>query len=157
MGDARRLLGRPHHLSLHPGGVVITPGPIEDYVPLEWAAKGVVVTQFEKDAIERVGLVKIDLLGNRALATVDEAKRWAAVNSPPPLRGRVGVGGRRSFTPHPTLPRKGGGSMREMKRRCELLQRGDTMGVNQLESPAMRHLLIQMRPRNVEDVVQRWR
>ena len=78
VADARRLLGRPHHLSLHPGGVVVTPRPVEEYVPLEWAAKGVVVTQFEKDAVESVGLVKIDLLGNRSLATVDEAKRWAA-------------------------------------------------------------------------------
>jgi DNA polymerase III subunit alpha len=128
VNDARRLLGRPHHLSLHPGGVVITPGPIEDYVPLEWAAKGVVVTQFEKDAVERIGLVKIDLLGNRALATVDEAKRWAAVDAKPLRFDELAV--------------------------VDLLQRGDTMGVNQLESPAMRHLLIQMRPRNVEDVVQ---
>jgi DNA-directed DNA polymerase III PolC len=135
LGDARRLLGRPHHLSLHPGGVVITPGPIEDYVPLEWAAKGVVVTQFEKDAVERVGLVKIDLLGNRALATVDEAKRWVAAEA---LPCRVAAK-RAAFDERIVI---------------DLLQRGDTMGVNQLESPAMRHLLIQMRPRNVEDVVQ---
>src|SRR5437764_11810173 len=39
--DARLLLGRPHHLSVHPGGVVITPQAIEDYVPLQRAAKGV--------------------------------------------------------------------------------------------------------------------
>jgi DNA polymerase III alpha subunit len=77
LADARRLLGRPHHLSIHPGGIVITPGSIEGYAPLQMAPKGVVITQFEKDAIERVGLVKIDLLGNRALATVDEAQRIA--------------------------------------------------------------------------------
>src|ERR1700733_12568803 len=74
LADARRLLGRPHHLSLHPGGVVITPGPIEDHAPLEMAAKGVVMTQFEKDAVEYTGLVKIDLLGNRALSVVDETR-----------------------------------------------------------------------------------
>jgi DNA polymerase III subunit alpha len=135
LNDARRLLGRPHHLSLHPGGVVITPGPIEDYVPLEWAAKGVVVTQFEKDAVERVGLVKIDLLGNRALATVDEAKRWAAVEALP-----CRASAKQAAPDNRTV--------------IDLLQSGDTIGVNQLESPAMRHLLIQMRPRNVEDVVQ---
>src|SRR5205085_6063237 len=77
LGAARRLLGRPHHLSLHPGGVVVTPQPVEDYVPLQWAAKGVAMTQFDKDGVERIGLVKIDLLGNRALATVDEARRHA--------------------------------------------------------------------------------
>ncbi len=79
LADARRLLGRPHHLSIHPGGVVITQQPIEQYVPLQRAAKGVVITQFEKDAIEHIGLVKMDLLGNRALSTVDEAKRWASL------------------------------------------------------------------------------
>src|SRR5207302_2744562 len=78
LADARRLLGRPHHLSIHPGGVVITPGLIEGYAPLQMAPKGVAITQFEKDAVERVGLVKIDLLGNRALATVDEAQQLVA-------------------------------------------------------------------------------
>jgi DNA-directed DNA polymerase III PolC len=127
VADARRLLGRPHHLSIHPGGVIITPGPIEDYVPLQIAPKGVVITQFEKDAVEHVGLVKIDLLGNRALATVDEARRHAGVSAAGPDGDPA------------TLA---------------LLQKGDTLGVNQLESPAMRHLLIQVRPRGLEDVVQ---
>ena len=82
--------------------MVITPGPLADHVPLERAAKGVIMTQFDKDAIERVGLVKIDLLGNRALATVDEACRLAGAagsagdspsqNRPPPsLRVRVEI------------------------------------------------------------------
>jgi DNA-directed DNA polymerase III PolC len=127
VADARRLLGRPHHLSIHPGGVVLTPAPIEDYVPLQIAPKGVVITQFEKDAVEQVGLVKIDLLGNRALATVDEARRHAGVMAAGPDGDPA------------TLA---------------LLQGGDTLGVNQLESPAMRHLLIQVRPRGLEDVVQ---
>ena len=140
--DARRLLGRPHHLSLHPGGVVVTPGPIEDYVPLEWAAKGVVVTQFEKDAVERVGLVKIDLLGNRALATVDEARKWVAVDA------------EAARSPSFVVARSPDRATTSDRAVIDLLQRGDTMGVNQLESPAMRHLLIQMQPRNVEDVVQ---
>src|SRR5262249_29780610 len=75
--DARRLLGRPHHLSVHPGGVVITPRPTEEYVPVQRAAKGVLITQFEKDAAEATGLVKIDLLGNGARANVDEIA-WSA-------------------------------------------------------------------------------
>src|SRR5262249_27402527 len=71
VADARRLLGRPHHLSIPPGGGVVTPGPIGESAHLQRAAKGTVITQFEKDAAEYVGLVKIDLLGNRALASVD--------------------------------------------------------------------------------------
>ncbi|MCI0465071.1 MAG: PHP domain-containing protein [Gemmataceae bacterium] len=73
--DACLLLGRPHHLSIHPGGVVITPDAIEEYAPLQRSPKGVIITQFEKDSAEHVGLVKIDLLGNRALSAVDEGRR----------------------------------------------------------------------------------
>src|SRR5262249_27810131 len=81
--DARRLLGRPHHLSIHPGGVVFTPRAIEEYVPLQLAPKGIVITQFDKDDAEHIGLVKIDLLGNRALGTVDEAMRLGPVRKNP--------------------------------------------------------------------------
>ncbi len=67
---AGRLLGIPRYLSVHPGGVVITPGPICDYVPVETAAKGVPIIQWEKDGTEEAGLVKIDLLGNRSLGVI---------------------------------------------------------------------------------------
>lgn len=140
--DARRLLGKPHHLSIHPGGVVITPGPIEDYVPLQRAAKGVVITQLDKDPIEQIGLVKIDLLGNRALSTVDEARRILAECKAPVAE------------PVPSLPRLGTEQDAVTQRVVDLLRRGDTLGVNQLESPAMRHLLVQMQPRGLEDVIQ---
>jgi DNA-directed DNA polymerase III PolC len=133
LADARRLLGRPHHLSIHPGGVVITPRPIENYVPLQRAPKGVIITQFEKDAAEHIGLVKIDLLGNRALATVDAACRLAA--------------GRSQVCDPPS-------NFYDDADTIALLQRGDTLGVNQLESPAMRHLLIQMQPKGLDDVIQ---
>jgi DNA-directed DNA polymerase III PolC len=133
--DAGLLLGRPHHLSIHPGGVVITPRPLENYVPLQLAPKGVVITQFEKDAAEYVGLVKIDLLGNRALATVDEARRLVAASGGPALS--------------PTEV-----SAIADPNTLELLRRGDTLGVTQLESPAMRHLLMQIQPDGVEEVIQ---
>jgi DNA polymerase III alpha subunit len=65
---------------VHAGGVVITPTPLTDYVPVEPAAKtlpdrpqGVPVIQFEKDGTEDAGLVKIDLLGNRSLAVIRDA------------------------------------------------------------------------------------
>ena len=128
--DARRLLGLPRHLSVHCGGVVITPRPIDEYVPLQRAAKGVVITQFDKDGVEAAGLVKIDLLGNRALANVAETLRPAGGGAP-----------RAASHEDPAVLR--------------LLQSGDTLGVNQLESPAMRHLLVQMQPRGIEDVVLR--
>lgn len=67
---ATRLVGVPRQLSVHPGGIVITPGPIDEYVPVEIAPKGVPILQWEKDGTEDSGLVKIDLLGNRSLGVV---------------------------------------------------------------------------------------
>ncbi len=70
---ARRIIGTPRYLSVHPGGVIITPRPIDEYVPVEKAAKGVPVIQWEKDSAEDAGLVKIDLLGNRSLGVIRDA------------------------------------------------------------------------------------
>ena len=77
--------------------------------------------------------MKIDLLGNRALSTVSEARRRLD-----PVSREI-VSRSTEQLDEATL---------------SLLQQGDTLGVNQLESPAMRHLLIQMRPRDMHDVIQ---
>jgi len=73
LGLARRLIGVPRYLSVHPGGVVITPQPISNYVPVERAAKGVPIIQWEKDGTEEAGLVKIDILGNRSLGVIRDS------------------------------------------------------------------------------------
>ena len=73
MSLAQGLVGTPRHLSVHVGGVVITPGPIDHYAPVETAPKGVPVIQWEKDGAEEAGLVKIDLLGNRSLGVIRDA------------------------------------------------------------------------------------
>lgn len=128
--DARGLLGMPHHLSIHPGGIVMVPERIDKHVPIQRSAKGVDVTQFDKFSIESTGLVKIDLLGNRALSTVDEvARRLQSMgkNVPPIAEDDPSV--------------------------LELLRAGESLGVGQLESPGMRHLLVQLAPRNIEDVI----
>ncbi|MBM4029290.1 MAG: DNA polymerase III subunit alpha, partial [Planctomycetes bacterium] len=70
---AQKLVGIPRHLGVHCGGIVVTPDPVCEIAPLERANKGVIITQYDKDAAEAVGLVKIDLLGNRSLSTVHEA------------------------------------------------------------------------------------
>ncbi|HEU4334844.1 MAG TPA: DNA polymerase III subunit alpha, partial [Candidatus Eisenbacteria bacterium] len=134
LADARRILGAPSHLSVHPGGVVITPGPIERHAALQRAEKGVVITQPDKDGVEALGLVKIDLLGNRAVSTIREAVEVVAS-----LDG---------YRLDPEAVPDGDPAT------VELLASGRTIGVNQLESPAMRHLLRQMRPRGLADVMQ---
>ena len=87
--EAQSILGVPRHLSLHPGGVVLAPGSLHDFVPTQIAAKKldgfpdlpVPVIQFEKDGAEDAGLVKIDLLGNRSLAVIRDGIRAVAAHT----------------------------------------------------------------------------
>jgi DNA polymerase III alpha subunit len=70
---ASRLAGFPRHLSIHPGGIIITPGPITDYVALEYASNkglGLIITQPDMYSIEDLGLIKIDLLSQRSLGVL---------------------------------------------------------------------------------------
>lgn len=117
---AQQLIGLPRHLSVHPGGVIITPEPIAAYVPVERAAKGVPIIQWEKDGAETAGLVKIDLLGNRSLGVIRDS--IAAL-------------------------RTGGEDLDELTWQPEddpatrmLVAKGATMGCFYIESPAMRLL-----------------
>ena len=124
----------PHNLSVHPGGVVITPKPIDRYAPVQTAAKGVPIVQFDKDGVEDAGLVKLDLLGNRSLSTI----RYTCdlVHSSHGRRIEL-----ESLPPHDAAT-------------LRTLQTAATVGCNQIESPAMRHLLRAMQPEGVEDLMQ---
>ncbi len=75
---AAKLAGAPRHLSIHCGGLVIGDRELTHYLPLERAAKGVIVSQFEMRAVEAIGLVKMDLLGNRAITTIGECVALAS-------------------------------------------------------------------------------
>lgn len=131
---AQRLLDAPRHLGVHPGGVVVTPEPICTYAPLERAAKGVVVTQYDMHFVEGLGLVKIDLLGNRALSIVHDC-----------------VGALRAHgVPVPDLQQVD----EHDPRAAALLQRGGTLGCFQVESPAMRTLLQQLGAGSMDRVIQ---
>ncbi|MCD6365849.1 MAG: DNA polymerase III subunit alpha, partial [Planctomycetes bacterium] len=131
---ACRLLGLPHNISVHPGGVVIAPKPIDRYTPVERAAKGVMVTQYDKRGVADAGLVKLDLLGNRSLSTIrftcDLIGRRHGV--------RIDV---------ESLPAADEAVV-------DLLRRADTVGCNQIESPAMRRLLRAIRPEGPRDLMQ---
>lgn len=74
---AAKLAGAPRHLGVHCGGLVIADRELTYYLPLERAAKGVVISQFEMRAVEAIGLVKMDLLGNRAITTIGECLELA--------------------------------------------------------------------------------
>lgn len=129
---AESLVGLPRNLSLHPGGVVIVPEALTDYVPVEPAAKTIAATdggaaaavpaiQFEKDGTEDAGLVKIDLLGNRSLAVIRDAIAAVRDHGGPAIDYT-------SCDP----------AADEATRR--VFRHGDTMGVFYTESPASRLL-----------------
>jgi len=132
-GLSRRILGLPHNLSVHPGGIVIGRKTIDHYVPIQRSAKGVMITQYDKDGVEDVGLVKLDLLGNRNLSTVRYACDLLA--------------GRGVQVDAESLPSDDPATL-------ETLRTADTVGCNQLESPAMRHLLKMLRPSGMRDVMK---
>jgi error-prone DNA polymerase len=117
---AQQLIGAPRYLSVHPGGVVITPEPIDHYAPVQRAAKGVPILQWEKDAVEDAGLVKIDLLGNRSLGVIRDAVHNVQANGD-------------AFDESRWEPEEDGDTQ-------DALAQGHTMGCFYIESPAMRLL-----------------
>jgi DNA polymerase-3 subunit alpha len=70
---ALKLEGLTRNVGMHAGGVLIAPGKLTDFCPLYSADGGAVVSQFDKDDVEKVGLVKFDFLGLRTLTILDEA------------------------------------------------------------------------------------
>ncbi len=128
---ADAILGMPRHLGLHCGGLVITPRPLHELAPLQRATKGVIVTQYDKNAAEAMGLIKMDLLGNRSLSTVHEAVE---------IIGQKGC----------ALDIDGVARQDECVGR--MLAGGDSLGVFQCESPGMRQLLRGLNVRNQHDM-----
>lgn len=126
---AQDLEGFPRHLGIHSGGVVIADTRLDDYLSLERSTKGIVVTQPDMHGVEALGLVKIDLLGNRALSTIRETVDLVR-------RGR-----REPLDPDRILDGDG--------ETGDLLAEGTTLGCFQIESPGMRLLLAKLKVRSL--------
>ncbi|MCG6916902.1 MAG: DNA polymerase III subunit alpha [Deltaproteobacteria bacterium] len=126
------LEGLTRHASTHAAGVVISDQPIVAYMPLYKGSKGEVVTQFPMKYVEKAGLIKFDFLGLRNLTVIDQAVKLINKNH--------GI----------NLP------MRDLPlddpKTYELLCRGDTTGVFQLESSGMRDLVVRLKPENFNDI-----
>ncbi|MCC8180620.1 MAG: DNA polymerase III subunit alpha, partial [Planctomycetes bacterium] len=118
----RRLMDIPHCLSMHCGGVVISRGPLARVVPTVVSRKGLPTIQWEKDGAEDMGLIKIDLLGNRSLAVIRDAVRAVAKQH--------GIAEENVIEVDPT----------DDLDTQELVKTGQTFGVFYLESPSMRLL-----------------
>jgi DNA polymerase III alpha subunit len=135
--EAARLIGAPRTFSVHPGGMVLTAAPVGDSVPLETAPKGVAATQFDGRALDGLGIVKLDLLGNKCL---DELERAIGLVSgparrgvPPAIRGIQDI----PLADPATLER---------------LSAGDTVGCSQIETPALRGVLSRRPIRSTADL-----
>lgn len=130
----RQIEGFPRHLGIHNGGMVITGAPIVDRVPTEPATMpGRVVVQWDKDSLEEVGLIKIDILGLRMLSAISETLEHVE-----------------------TLT----GTRPEMEKLThddpaifDMITDADTIGVFQVESRAQAQILPRLKPRNFEDII----
>jgi len=129
-----RLYGMPRNLGTHPGGVVITPGPITNYTHVQTSPLGWPVMAWEKDAAEDAGLVKIDLLGNRSLGVLRDSINL--VNT----RHKTSIDWE-SFSPLNNRATR------------KMIAEGDTLGVFYVESPATRQLLKKMGRGDYEHLV----
>ncbi len=130
---AERLADYPAHLGTHLGGFILSRDPLTDRVPLQWAAKGVVVAQFDKDDVETLGLVKMDILALKMHSAIAEAVRR--------VEERTGV----QVSPW-ELPR-------DDPAVYELIRAARTVGVFQLESAGQRNLATRLREKDFEDVI----
>ena len=129
---ARALEGLPRHASVHAAGIVITGKPIVNYLPV-YQGKDVITTQFTKDTVEELGLLKMDFLGLRNLTVIENTVE---------------------------IIRKTRGTVLDMNKidySCsevyELISSGNTDGVFQLESDGMKAFMQEMRPDSLEDVI----
>jgi DNA polymerase-3 subunit alpha len=130
---AKRLEGLPRHASTHAAGIVIGDRPLFELIPLYRDPRSSMpVTQFNMKDVEKAGLVKFDFLGLTTLTLLEHAERLVNANGGRLELARLPLNDRATF---------------------ELLGRGETAGVFQLESSGMRDALRKLKPDSFEDII----
>ena len=130
---AMRLEGNVRNVGTHAAAVVISDGPLTNYVPLLKAKDGTITTQWEMNDVESAGLLKMDFLGLRNLTILTDAVQTIKENHGVEIDlQHIPMDDPEAFA---------------------LLQRGETKGVFQLESPGIRELLQRMKPDHFDDIV----
>ena len=125
--------GFPRHLSVHLGGLLIGDGRLSDSVPLEWSSGGDIISQYDKDDIERLGIVKMDLLALPTITVIEDTVTGVKRN-----RGiEIDID---------RIPR-------DDPEAFAMLRDGKTIGTFQLESPAQREMAGRLLPNRFEDIV----
>ncbi|WP_110956138.1 DNA polymerase III subunit alpha [Anaerosinus massiliensis] len=130
---AMQVEGLPRHASTHAAGVVIARNPLTSYVPVQTSSDGFAVTQFDKDRVEELGLLKMDFLGLRTLTVISDAIELIKEN--------------RHFTVDIEAIDL------EDKKTAEMLSSGDTGGVFQMESSGMTNLVKDLKPEGFADII----
>ncbi len=134
--NAEKLEGVVRHASRHACGLVITPEPLTDYLPIQYDVSGLektIITQYEMHSIEDLGLLKIDILGLKNLTIIEQAIKLIKQTKSISIEiDKI------SFDDKKTLA---------------LLRSGETTGVFQLESEGMRKRLKELKPTNLEDII----
>lgn len=130
---ALKLEGLTRNAGMHAAGVIITEEPIVDYCPLYVSKDGDVVTQFDKDFSEKIGLIKYDFLGLKTLTVIDNAVKF--------IRRQPG---QENFNLKAV-------SVRD-KKVFDLISSGNTNGVFQVESDGMKDLCKRIVPSSLEDI-----
>ncbi len=130
---AQAIEGMPRHASIHAAGVVIGRQSLSEILPLQKTPEGHVLTQFTKETVEDIGLLKMDILGLRTLTVIDRALEIIKKT-----RGEdIDIS---------SIPL-------DDEAVYKLLSAGDTAGVFQLESDGLRRLLCEMKPDRFEDII----
>lgn len=130
---ARALEGVPRHAGTHAAGLVISPAPLDEYLPLQRTSEGLNSTQFDKDTVEEIGLLKIDLLGLRTLTVINKAVDLVQRNRELKIDiNRIPLDDKKTY---------------------QLLSDGNTVGVFQLESSGLRAILRELKPQYFEDII----
>jgi DNA-directed DNA polymerase III PolC len=137
--DAEAILKLPRHLSMHPGGVIVAPGALTDLVPvMNSGGKGVVITQLDLDSVEALGLVKIDLLGIRGLTVIGDVAEFVQHGEPEQYATPLSVLDSTPSIDEATSTR---------------IEKGETIGCFQIESPGMRATLREIHARTEDDIM----
>ena len=135
MGYAEKLEGLKRHAGTHAAGVVISTKSLWETVPVFRGPGGETVTQFDKNMVEKAGLVKFDFLGLKTLTVLETALKL--INKRPDMKKNLQIDKIPLDTPHVYA----------------MLSRGDTTGVFQMESRGFRELLRRLLPDCIEDLV----
>ena len=130
---AQKVEGNARHVGVHAAGVVISPTPVTDFVPIQFDPKGgKIITQYDMHAVEEAGLLKYDFLGLTNLSVLaDSIMR---------VKDRLGV-----EVDIDRLPQQD-------KKTFEMLSRGETLGVFQMASSGMTSYLMQLKPTRIDDL-----